>query len=139
MAKATLLFTRGPLTPRMETRRAMLDDWGSREPAFIAMTAELGERLLDVAGGRSSHVAIPLQGSGTFIVEAAIGTLVAPSDLLLVLVNGAYGDRMVEIALRFGRPVEVMRWPGDRPVDPASFHGTLVDNPAFTHLAPVPM
>jgi 2-aminoethylphosphonate-pyruvate transaminase len=113
----------------------MLDDWGSREPAFIAMTAELGERLLDVAGGRSSHVAIPLQGSGTFIVEAAIGTLVAPSDLLLVLVNGAYGDRMVEIALRFGRPVEVLRWPEDRPVDPAAVERTLIDNPAITHLA----
>src|SRR5260221_7511180 len=132
MAQATLLFTPGPLTTRMETRRAMLDDWGSREPAFIAMTAELGERLLNVAGGRSSHVAIPLQGSGTFIVEAAIGTLVAPSDLLLVLVNGVYGDRMVEIALRLGRPVEVLRWPEDRPVDPAAVERTLGANPAIT-------
>src|SRR5712664_1511453 len=109
MIQATLLFTPGPLTTRMETRRAMLDDWGSREPAFIAMTAALRERLLDLAGGHPSHVTIPLQGSGTFIVEAAIGTLVAPSDLLLVLVNGAYGERMVEIAVRLGRPVEALR------------------------------
>jgi 2-aminoethylphosphonate-pyruvate transaminase len=137
MGQATLLFTPGPLTTRMETRRAMLDDWGSREPAFIAMTAELGERLLDVAGGRSSHVAIPLQGSGTFIVEAAIGTLVTPSDLLLVLVNGAYGDRMVEIANRLGRPVEALRWPEDRPVEPAAVERALIENPAITHLAMV--
>jgi 2-aminoethylphosphonate-pyruvate transaminase len=113
----------------------MLDDWGSRDPAFIAMTAELRERLLDVAGGRSSHVAVPLQGSGTYVVEAAIGTLVAPSHLLLVLANGAYGDRMVEIARRLGRPVEVLRWPEDRPVESAAVERAVVSNPAITHLA----
>ncbi|MDB5408900.1 MAG: 2-aminoethylphosphonate--pyruvate transaminase [Rhodospirillales bacterium] len=135
MVEAALLFTPGPLTTRTETRRAMLDDWGSREPAFTAMTTELGERLLDIAGARSSHVAIPLQGSGTFIVEAAIGTLVAPSDLLLVLVNGAYGDRMVEIARRLGRRIEVLRWPENRPVDPVVVERALIDCPAITHLA----
>jgi 2-aminoethylphosphonate-pyruvate transaminase len=135
MADVALLFTPGPLTTRMATRRAMLADWGSRDPAFIAMTAELRERLLDIAGGGGSHVAIPLQGSGTFIVEAAIGTLVAPSGLLLVLVNGAYGDRMVEIARRLGRPVEVLRWPEDRPVDPAAVERALNNNPAISHLA----
>jgi 2-aminoethylphosphonate-pyruvate transaminase len=135
MSRPALLFTPGPLTTRMETRRAMLDDWGSRDPGFIAMTAELRERLLDLAGGRASHVAIPLQGSGTFIVEAAIGTLVGPSDLLLVLVNGAYGERMVEIARRLGRPVEALRWPEDCPVDPAAVERALIGSPAITHLA----
>jgi 2-aminoethylphosphonate-pyruvate transaminase len=135
MAQAALLFTPGPLTTCIDTRRAMLEDWGSREPAFIAMTAELRERLLDLADGCSSHVAIPLQGSGTFIVEAAIGTLVAPSDLLLVLVNGAYGDRMVEIARRLGRPVHALRWPEDRPVEPAAVERALIENPAITHVA----
>jgi 2-aminoethylphosphonate-pyruvate transaminase len=135
MTEAALLFTPGPLTTRAATRRAMLADWGSRDPAFIAMTAELSERLLDVAGGRASHVAIPLQGSGTFIVEAAIGTLVAPSSRLLVLVNGAYGDRRVEIARRLGRPVEALRWPENRPVEPAAVEQALIANPAITHLA----
>lgn len=135
MTEAALLFTPGPLTTRLETRRAMLADWGSRDPAFIAMTAELGARLLDVAGARASHVAIPLQGSGTFIVEAAIGTLVAPSQRLLVLVNGAYGERMVEIARRLGRPAEALRWPEDRPVEPAAVERALIANPAITHVA----
>src|SRR5215831_17572394 len=120
MAQSPLLFTPGPLTTRLATRRAMLDDWGSREPAFIAMTAELRRRLLDLAGGHGSHVAIPIQGSGTFIVEAAIGTLVKPDDVLLVLANGAYGERMIEIARRLGRKVEARRWPENQPVDPAT-------------------
>ncbi len=135
MAQPPLLFTPGPLTTQIETRRAMLNDWGSREPAFIAMTAELRRRLLDVAGGHGSHVAIPLQGSGTFIVEAAIGTLVGPADVLLVLANGAYGERMIEIAHRLGRKVEALRWPENQAVDPAAVERALTDNPAVTHVA----
>ena len=135
MAQAPLLFTPGPLTTRVETRRAMLDDWGSREPGFIALTAELRRRLLDVAFGQGSHVAIPLQGSGTFIVEAAIGTLVGPSDMLLVLANGAYGERMIEIARRLGRRVEALRWPEHQAVEPAAVDRALADNPAITHVA----
>jgi 2-aminoethylphosphonate-pyruvate transaminase len=135
MAQSVLLFTPGPLTTRLETRRAMLNDWGSREPEFIRVTAELRRRLLDIAGGHGSHVTIPLQGSGTFIVEAAIGTLIGPSDVLLVLVNGAYGERMVEIARRLGRKVEVLRWPENEAVDPAAVEHALSDMPAITHVA----
>ncbi|HEX6002180.1 MAG TPA: 2-aminoethylphosphonate--pyruvate transaminase [Hyphomicrobiaceae bacterium] len=134
MAQSPLLFTPGPLTTQCETRRAMLNDWGSREPAFIAMTAELRRRLLDVAGGQSSHVAVPIQGSGTFIVEAAIGTLVRPSDVLLVLANGAYGERMIEIARRLGRRAEALRWPEDQAVEPGTVERALADNPAITHV-----
>src|SRR5260221_2810843 len=135
MAQPPLLFTPGPLTTQLETRRALLNDWGSREPAFIAMTAELRRRLVDVAGGQGSHVAIPLQGSGTFIVEAAIGTLVGPSDALLVLANGAYGERMIEIARRLGRDVEALRWPENQAVEPAAVERALAENPALTHVA----
>src|SRR5262249_28142908 len=135
MAQSPLLFTPGPLTTRLETRRAMLEDWGSREPAFIGMTAELRRRLLDIARGQASHVAIPLQGSGTFIVEAAIGTLVGPSDALLVLANGAYGERMIDIAKRLGRRVEALRWPENQAVDPAAVDRALADDPAITHVA----
>jgi 2-aminoethylphosphonate-pyruvate transaminase len=99
------------------------------------MTAELRRRLLDIAGGRSSHVAIPLQGSGTFIVEAAIGTLVRPSDVLLVLANGAYGERMIGIAKRVGRQVEALRWPENQAVEPGTVERALADNPAITHVA----
>jgi 2-aminoethylphosphonate-pyruvate transaminase len=135
MAQPPLLFTPGPLTTRLETRRAMLEDWGSREPAFIAMTAELRRRLLDLAGGQSSHVAIPIQGSGTFIVEAAIGTLVKSDDVLLVLANGAYGERMIEIARRLGRRVEALRWSENKAAEPGAVERALADNPALTHVA----
>lgn len=135
MTRDAILLTPGPLTTRIETRRAMLHDWGSRDAAFIALTAELRRRLLSICRGQDSHVAIPLQGSGTFIVEAAITSLVKPNDKLLVLVNGAYGERMVEIARRLGRKVEAMRWPEDHPVKPGEVERMLADDRAISHVA----
>jgi 2-aminoethylphosphonate-pyruvate transaminase len=130
-----ILLTPGPLTTRTETRRAMLRDWGSRDPAFIALTAEMRARLLAVAHGQRTHVCVPLQGSGTFIVEAAIATLVRPEDKLLVLANGAYGERIATMARRMGRPLEVLRWPEDRPVEAASVAEALRADPGLTHVA----
>jgi 2-aminoethylphosphonate-pyruvate transaminase len=134
MRRPPLLFTPGPLTTRLETRRAMLSDWGSRDPRFIAMTAELRRRLLAIAFGQQSHVAVPLQGSGTFVVEAAIGTLIRPTDVLLVLANGAYGERMAEIAQRIGRRVAVLRWREHRAVEPDVVERALAENSAITHV-----
>jgi 2-aminoethylphosphonate-pyruvate transaminase len=135
MSDSPILLTPGPLTTAVETRRAMLRDWGSRDPAFIALTAEMRARLLAVAGGEGTHVAVPLQGSGTFIVEAAIATLVGPRDKLLVLINGAYGERMVAIAKRMGRAVEALRWPEDRPVEATAVAEALRADPSITHVA----
>ncbi len=135
MTDTPILLTPGPLTTREATRRAMLKDWGSRDPAFIALTTELRDRLLAVAGGTPSHAAVPLQGSGTFAVEATIATLVRRTDRMLVLVNGAYGERMVAIATRLGLDVQALRWEEDVPVDPAAVDRALRADPAITHVA----
>ncbi len=134
-ATSPLLLTPGPLTTRDSTRAAMMRDWGSRDRTFIALTAELRERLLAVAGGEPRHVAVPLQGSGTFIVEATIATLVSRGDRLLVLANGAYGERMIAIAIRLGLSVQAIRWPEDTAVDPTAVDRALAADPAITHVA----
>ena len=68
----------------------MLHDWGSRDQAFIAMTTCIREKLVDMVDGANTHVCVPLQGSGTFSVEAAIATLLPNDGKLLILINGAY-------------------------------------------------
>lgn len=70
------LLTPGPLTTSTTVKKAMMRDWGSRDEAFIAMSARLRDRLVALANAEASHVCVPVQGSGTFAVEAAIGTLV---------------------------------------------------------------
>ena len=83
------LLTPGPLTTSLTVKQAMLRDWGSRNRDFIALNARVRERLVRIAGAEQTHVCVPLQGSGTFVVEAMLGTLVPPDGCLLVLVNGA--------------------------------------------------
>jgi 2-aminoethylphosphonate-pyruvate transaminase len=129
------LLTPGPLTTSRATKEAMLRDFGSRDGAFIALTAEMRARLLAVVNGAGSHVAVPLQGSGTFIVEAAIASLIGPADKLLVLVNGSYGERMVAIARRLNRCVEALSWPEDQPISPAQIDRALAADPGITHVA----
>ena len=74
------LLTPGPLTTSAATKEAMLHDWGSRDAQFIETNARVLRRLLDIAGAAKTHVCVPLQGSGTFTVEAALGTLIPPRD-----------------------------------------------------------
>ena len=130
-----ILLTPGPLTTAEPTRQAMLRDWGSRDGAFIAMTARVRQRLAAIAVGTDSHVCVPVQGSGTFAVEATIGTLVSrETSKALVLVNGAYGRRVVRICEVAGRAHTVYETAEDTPPDPARVADMLAADPALTHV-----
>ena len=89
MDRDHILLTPGPLTTTLRTKLAMLKDWGSWDTDFIAVTASVKKRLLDIVHGQDTHVLVPLQGSGTFSVEAAVATVVPRDGHVLVLDNGA--------------------------------------------------
>lgn len=135
--KVPYLLTPGPLTTSASVKEAMLRDWGSRDETFIAMNRELVERLTALINAGPTHVCVPLQGSGTFTVEATLGTLVPRDGKLLVLVNGAYGTRMVEMARTMGREVDTIEWPEDQVVDPRAVASRLAGDADITHVAVV--
>lgn len=137
MRKDPYLFTPGPLTTSLTTKEAMLHDWGSRDAEFIRINRRVRDRLVELAGGAGTHVCVPLQGSGTFIVEAMIGTLVPPSGKLLALVNGAYGKRMVRMCEYYRRSCTAIETPEDQAVDPAALDAALAGDPAITHVVVV--
>jgi len=132
-----LLLTPGPLTTAPATRRAMLRDRGSRDPEFVALTADIRRRLVDLAGGAETHVCVPLQGSGTFAVEAMLGTLIPPTARTLVVVNGAYGRRMARILEVIGRTYAVTETPEDVPANPAAINEALSADPEISHVTVV--
>jgi 2-aminoethylphosphonate-pyruvate transaminase len=129
------LFTPGPLTTAPEVRGAMSRDYASREADFLALTAEVRTRLLGVCGATDAWAAIPLQGSGTFAVEAALGSLIPRTGRLLVLVNGAYGRRIVQIARVIGLNVESLEVDETAPVPVGALVERLASRP--THVAVV--
>ena len=128
------LLTPGPLTTAKATKEAMLRDWGSRDTAFIDLNGRLRQRLLAISGAADSHVCVPLQGSGTFIVEATLGTLVPRDGKALVLVNGAYGHRMVRMLEIMGRTHAVLETAEDVPSDPTALDAALDQDGAITHV-----
>jgi hypothetical protein len=119
------LLTPGPLTTTDETKRAMLRDWGSRDTDFIALNRKMRDRLVALTNGTGTHVAVPLQGSGTFVVEAMLGTFVPRTAKLLILVNGAYGRRMAQMCKYYGRAYVTYETAEDVPPDPAEVDARL--------------
>ena len=134
-AETTLLLTPGPLTTSDATRAALDRDWGSRDGAFIALSEGIRARLAALAGVTGTHVAVPIQGSGSFAVEAAIGSLVPRGGKLLVLVNGSYGRRIATMARRLGRLGGVLEVAEDQVIDPVAVAAALTEDPALSDVA----
>ena len=132
-----LLLTPGPLTTSRTTREAMLRDWGSRDTDFIALNARVRDRLVDMAGARGSHVCVPVQGSGTFAIEATVGTLLPRDGKMLVLVNGAYGKRIMRICQMIGRAHAAIETAEDVPNDVAALDAALAADRSISHVAAI--
>jgi 2-aminoethylphosphonate-pyruvate transaminase len=132
-----ILLTPGPLTTSTATKEAMLCDWGSWDGAFNTLTASICRDLTAIVGGEESHVCVPLQGSGTFAVEAALGTLVPRGAKVLVPDNGAYCQRIVRILGYLGREAVVLQHREDEPADPGRIDAALSADQAITHVAQV--
>jgi 2-aminoethylphosphonate-pyruvate transaminase len=132
-----ILLTPGPLTTSPTTREAMLRDWGSWDAAFNRITQSVCNDLVDIAHGRDDYVCVPLQGSGTFAVEAALGTLVPRDGCVLVPNNGAYCARIVRILQRLSIACVELPLREDEPVTVAALEQALAREPRITHVAQV--
>ena len=130
-----ILLTPGPLTTSLETKQAMLRDWGSWDADFNQITGRIREELVRILHGEGTHECVPLQGSGTFSVEAAIGTLVPRNGHVLVPVNGAYCERIAKICRYLGRKATVQKYDDDQPVRPDDIDRLLAKDPGITHVA----
>jgi 2-aminoethylphosphonate-pyruvate transaminase len=132
-----ILLTPGPLTTSNDTKAAMLSDWGSWDATFNSLTASVCRDLVAIVNAQSDHVCVPLQGSGTFSVEAALGTLVPKGGKVLVPDNGSYCKRIVRILGCLGRDAVVLSHGEQEPADPARIDAALTADPAITHVAQV--
>jgi 2-aminoethylphosphonate-pyruvate transaminase len=129
-----LLLTPGPLTTAKSVKAVMVHDWGSRDANFIAINVAVRNRLVEIANGGASYSAVPMQGSGTFAVEAMLTSFVPRSGKVLLLVNGAYGHRAAKICAIAGRGHLVHETPEDTPPDLAKLDAVLAGDQAITHV-----
>jgi len=132
-----ILLTPGPLTTSLATKQAMLRDWGSWDAAFNAITGSLCEDLVRIVHGEDTHVCVPMQGSGTFSVEAAMANVVPRDGKVLVPQNGAYCQRILKICKAIGRAAVELAIPEDQPASAAAIEAALAADPSITHVAQV--
>ncbi|MAE63372.1 MAG: 2-aminoethylphosphonate--pyruvate transaminase [Phycisphaeraceae bacterium] len=131
-----LLFTPGPLTTSGSVKRAMQRDLGSRDQRFVETVARIRARLLALAGAEGDRFAsILVQGAGTFGIESVFASCTPPDGKWLIVANGAYGERMVQMLDRLAVPCAVMRSPEDRPPEAAAVASALDADSRITHLA----
>jgi 2-aminoethylphosphonate-pyruvate transaminase len=134
MDRDRILLTPGPLTTTLRTKLAMLRDWGSWDADFIAVTARVRQGLLKIIHGENSHAVVPLQGSGTFSVEAAVATVVPRDGHVLVLDNGAYCKRAAKLTALMGRRCTVLGFDETQQASAAALDSKLIEDGSITHV-----
>lgn len=133
----SLLFTPGPLSTSLTVKQAMMRDMGSRDHAFINAVKEIREDLLRLAHApkEEGYECVIIQGSGTFGVESVVSSVVGEKDKLLVLANGAYGERIVKMAKIHKLNHDVIRFEEDAVVQPDTVEQYLAQHKDITHVA----
>jgi len=109
---------------------------GHLDPSFIDIMDEVQE-LLRYTFRTDNQWTIPVSGTGSASMEAAVGNLVEPGDTMLVPTNGYFGDRMASMAERAGGDVVTVDAPWGQPLDPvdveAAFDEHSPDVFGFVH------
>ncbi len=134
--KDKVLFTPGPLTTSRSVKQAMLRDLGSRDHEFIQIVKEVRSALVTLGGvSEPDYTAVLMQGSGTFGIEAVIGSIIPPTGKLLVLVNGAYGRRILQIASVLNIENDVLSVGENQIILPEAVEAALDGDKTITHVA----
>ena len=128
------LLTPGPLTTDIRVKEAMLRDWGSWDADFRAMTKSMCDQLVALAGHGDDFACVPMQGSGSYCVEAMLGTFVPRDGKVLVLANGAYGLRAAETMRYIGRAFTLIDKGDYMPPRGDEVAAALDADPAITHV-----
>ena len=134
--KDKALFTPGPLTTSRTVKQAMLRDLGSRDQEFIALVKDIRRRLVRLGNANEpEYTAIIVQGSGTFGIESVTSSVIPPDGKLLVVVNGAYGRRIAQMAKVLHIDCMELNCSEDQRPGPAEVATVLDSVPGITHVA----
>ena len=128
------LLTPGPLTTDIRVKQAMLRDWGSWDADFRGMTKSVCDQLVALAGRGADFACVPMQGSGSYCVEAMLGSFVPRDGKVLVLANGAYGMRAAETMRYIGRAYTLIDKGDYMPPRGDEVAAALDADPAITHV-----
>lgn len=136
--KAYKLLTPGPLTTTDSVKRQMMFDHCTWDDDYKQITQEIRKKLLELAhAGEEEYTTVLMQGSGTFGVESVLTSAVGPGNKLLICANGAYGERMADIAAHAGIRHQVYHEHYSKVPDAEKIGEILDSDPGITHVSMV--
>ncbi|WP_461215163.1 2-aminoethylphosphonate--pyruvate transaminase [Lacticaseibacillus sp. GG6-2] len=136
--QAPLLLTPGPLTTTASVKEAMTVDHGTWDPEYKAVTQTIRRALLAVGHADPEiYSSVLLQGSGSYAVEATLQTAMPEDGVLLIAMNGAYGQRMAQMAARLGIQHIAIDFGETHVVSAQKVLTILHQHPEVTHFAMV--
>ncbi len=101
-----ILLGPGPSMAPSRVLRAMATPLiGHLDPEFIALMKEIQE-LLRYAFQTENELTIPISGTGSAGMEASLANFIEPGDPVLIAVNGYFGERLCDMAGRYGAHVD---------------------------------
>jgi 2-aminoethylphosphonate-pyruvate transaminase len=136
--KEWILLNPGPANTTPSVRQALvMPDLCHREPECFEMVRRCRDLLVRLSGAGEAFAAVLFTGSGTATVEASICSAIPRDRALLVVDNGVYGDRMLQIARAHSIVAHVVKSDIFTPVDAASVDEALAAHPEISHVAVV--
>ena len=136
-----LLLTPGPLTTTRTVREAMMHEFSTWDVDYNRIVQSIRERLVGLAtcdsANLGAYTATLMPGSGTFVVESVIGSVIPPNGRLLVLNNGAYGARITTISRMLGLDTVELHQAEIESTDLGQVEQMLANDPGITHVAMV--
>lgn len=132
-----ILLTPGPLSTTKSVKSVMLRDWCTWDDDYNFIVQDIRAKLVNLATTADGYTSVLMQGSGTFCIESVVTTTVPRNGKLLVLANGAYGQRIARIAQRCEVPYIVIDSGEVEPPDNDLLDQKLKEDAHITHVAVV--
>lgn len=130
-----LLLTPGPLSTSNSVRRAMQRDWCTWDQEYNQLVQDIRQRLVHMATRQvERYTTVLMQGSGSFAVESVLGSVIPENGKILIINNGAYGARMVQMARCLKIDVVELAYPETEIPDLAEIEEKLKDQ-EISHVA----
>ena len=133
-----LLLTPGPLSTTASVKETMLRDWCTWDEDYnLGVVEPIRKQLAQLASSQTGYTTVLMQGSGSFSVESVIGSCIPKDGELLVLINGAYGERIATMARQLNIKCTTLQSSETQSVSAQDLEQTLTENPTITHVATV--
>jgi alanine-glyoxylate transaminase/serine-glyoxylate transaminase/serine-pyruvate transaminase len=129
-APARVLLGPGPSLVHPKVLRAMATPLvGHLDPYFIQLMDHIQDQLRYVFETQNA-LTIPISGTGSAAMEAAVANMVEPGDAVLVCINGYFGGRIAEMARRYGGSVKTIQRPWGEVFTADEVRRALNDHPS---------